>query len=191
MQILIPVHPDQSPAFREDAYMTCASHIPEVVHLRLAELENRLKASTALTLARDSEGILVGIIEGEGEPIESLYFDEDGKVARAGVNHPEYFPTIAALLEEKDPLLEREEALTQIQHLAYDGMLTAEAKLTSRTEADVIRILTRRLERINNIAESHYPDKQWIPIREDAAGDVIGGGDGELLAIEASMEATD
>lgn len=76
----------------------------------------------------------------------------------------------------------REEALTQIQHLAYDGSFQLESR--SVKGDDALTLARVRLDRINAIAEGMHPDEQWIPIEEDGAGDVVRGGDRELLQAE-------
>lgn len=76
----------------------------------------------------------------------------------------------------------REEALTQIQHLAYDGSYQLETRGV-RGE-DALTLARVRLHRINAIAEGRRPDEKWIPIEEDGDGGVVRGGDRELLEAE-------
>jgi hypothetical protein len=74
-----------------------------------------------------------------------------------------------------------EEALTQIQHIAYDaGLLADAAEADEAIEgdgADAVRALGSRLRRICDIAEGREPDQAWEPLIEDKNGDIVGGGD--------------
>jgi hypothetical protein len=73
--------------------------IPEWMWPRLRELDALLSGSARLTLARDWEGFVVGLIDGD-DRLDSIYFMEDGRVAYAGLNHPAYVATVAELLAD-------------------------------------------------------------------------------------------
>jgi hypothetical protein len=68
----------------------------------------------------------------------------------------------------------QEEALTQIQHIAHDGLVRSQ---DPEHAARLLKDTVAKLERINNIAEGQRPDEDWQPIAEDEAGDVVSGGD--------------
>jgi hypothetical protein len=73
--------------------------IPDWLWPRLRELDALLTGSPCIILARDWEGCVVGLVDGD-ERLESLYFNEDGSVARANVNQPPYVGTVAELLAD-------------------------------------------------------------------------------------------
>jgi len=75
----------------------------------------------------------------------------------------------------------REEALTQVQHLAYETIRTVDQPYEDEDEQRKrFDLAVERLSRINVIAEGMAPDEQWEPIQENGDGDVIAGGDREL-----------
>jgi hypothetical protein len=99
MKLLTPANPTETPAFSEDEGAVTVGPIPDAVQPRLRELEGELSPAATLTLARDWEGFIVGIVSSdEPESIESVYLTDDGKVAHGGINHPEYHPTVVAML---------------------------------------------------------------------------------------------
>lgn len=67
---------------------------------RLAELSSVLADSDMVTLVRDWEGCLVGLVDDKSRVFsgETLAFTESGTVGFGGVNHPKYRDSIAALL---------------------------------------------------------------------------------------------
>jgi hypothetical protein len=67
------------------------------VHARLDELGRLVAPGSTLALARDWEGIIVGVLEGD-ERFESLYFSDDGEIAHGGINLPHYVKTVVELL---------------------------------------------------------------------------------------------
>lgn len=71
----------------------------------------------------------------------------------------------------------QEEALQQIQHIAYEGTLDYPASMTAQEQRDAMRA---KLDRINNIAEGQRPDEDWRPLHEDDDGDIVDGGDAHV-----------
>lgn len=72
--------------------------------------------------------------------------------------------------EEEERAELQEQALTQIQHIAHDGVLAFEAGVTLKTIEDHARAMNAKLDRIANIAEVGEPDEDW---REDFSAALV------------------
>ncbi len=85
-----------------------------------------------------------------------------------------------------------DEALAQIQCIAYEGGLLGEAAeadgAIEGSGQDALRALTAKLQRVCNIAEAREADEDWEPLIEDGEGDIDGdermtGGVGSIPSI--------
>jgi hypothetical protein len=98
MKLVIPDHPEQTTVFAETDGVQPAE-VPPPVWPRIAELRKELGERATLFLARDREGILIGVVSSEEpESIDSVYLSDDGRVALGGLNHPSYFPSVTQML---------------------------------------------------------------------------------------------
>lgn len=71
--------------------------VPDALLRVLRELEHIIKPGSTLALARDWEGFIVGMVEGD-DRFEALAFTEDGLIGHGGVNLPHYVETARELL---------------------------------------------------------------------------------------------
>lgn len=80
------------------------------------------------------------------------------------------------LLDEAKRLQQRDEALLQVQHVAYDGLLGHDAERIDQghgTEAE--RMMYAKLCRINNIAEGCVPDEDRRPPPSHRGPEAVAG----------------
>lgn len=66
---------------------------------RLRELHELIEQDTTITLARDRENCIFGLVLGDRR-FDVLAFTEDGRVGHGGVNQPVYFHTFSELLDQ-------------------------------------------------------------------------------------------
>lgn len=84
-------------AEHDDHAAYALGHVPRGLCVRVLEIERHLRPDAVLTLARDWEGCIIGLVEGD-DRVDVLAFTEHGLVAHGGVNIPTYFPSFADLL---------------------------------------------------------------------------------------------
>lgn len=73
--------------------------MPRQLDERLKELAG-IRPDAIVTLARDWEGCIFALVDGEAGPFDVLAFTEDGRVGFGGINLPVYFDSFEELLED-------------------------------------------------------------------------------------------
>jgi len=95
METITPNTRELRDLFPEDE-LAAVGDVPRPIRRLLVELEERVAADATVCLARDWEGLVVGIVEGD-DNLESLAFTDDGHVGHGGVNQPHYVRSFAEL----------------------------------------------------------------------------------------------
>lgn len=80
----------------EEYEITPLEAIPPRMERLLDELDAVVEPGATLTLARDWERTIVGLVDGD-EEFTALYFTDDGRIARGTTNQPPYFEKVEDL----------------------------------------------------------------------------------------------
>jgi hypothetical protein len=141
----------------DDDQFSEADDIPDEVFYRIRELGWILGPSHKISLMRDWEGILVGLITPRNDKVDGVYLYDDGRVAHTGLNLPPTYDTFEEMFE------------------ADEEFAQASAEASHVREAPTLALVAEQAERINGweslaIVESEgRPGSGHIAFQRDRA----------------------